>query len=58
MTARHITAVGLWLLAWGFSGLGVAGVFAALKGKRAAAAEIAGGVIGAAGFAWAGAALW
>jgi len=55
---RHAAAIGLFLLAWGCSGLGVAGVFAAEKGKRAAAAELAIGVIGTAGLAWAGAALW
>lgn len=59
MTARHAGAVGLWLLAWACSGLIVAAFFAARDGDRTTARyELATGVLGGAGFALCGAALW
>ena len=52
-------AIGLWVLAWFWAALIPASIFAARKGKRAMArAELAAGLIGAGGLAWAGAALW
>lgn len=52
-------AIVLWVLAWGFAGLIPASIFAARDGKTAVArAELAAGIIGAGGLAWAGAALW
>jgi hypothetical protein len=52
-------AIILWVLAWLFAGLIPAAWFAARDGKRAAArAELAAGVIGAGGLAWAGAVMW
>jgi len=59
VTARHIAAIGLWLLAWATAGLIPAAWFTARDGKTAAAsAELAAGIAGAGGLAWAGAALW
>ena len=59
MTARHIAAIGLWILAWASAGLIPAAWFAARDGKTAAArTELAIGIAGAGGLAWAGAALW
>jgi len=59
MTARHIAAIGLWLLAWASAGLIPAAWFAARDGKTAAGiAELAAGIAGAGGLTWAGAALW
>jgi streptomycin 6-kinase len=52
-------AIVLWVLAWACAGLIPAAWFAARDGKRGAArAELAIGVGGAGGLAWAGAALW
>jgi hypothetical protein len=52
-------AIVLWVLAWGFSGLIPASWFAARDGRADAAwAELAAGVIGAGGLAWAGAVMW
>jgi len=59
MTARHIAAIGLWILAWASAGLIPAAWFAARDGKTAAAsAELAAGIAGAGGFFGAGVALW
>jgi len=59
VTARHAAAVGLWLLAWASAGLIPAAWCAARDGKTTVArAELAIGVAGAGGLAWAGAALW
>jgi hypothetical protein len=52
-------AVACWVGAWFFAGLIPAAWFAARDGKTAVArTELAAGVIGAAGLAWAGALLW
>jgi len=52
-------AVGFWLLAWGFAGLGVAGTFPARNRRRPAAwAGLAAGLAGAGGLAWVGAVIW
>ena len=57
--SRHFTAVLLWILAWFPAGLIVAAWLSARDGKRAVArAELAAGVIGAAGLACAGAVAW
>jgi len=59
MTARHIAAVGLWLLAWFSAGLGAAGIIPRGNRRRPAAwAGLAAGATAAGGLAWAGAALW
>ncbi len=52
-------AVVLWALAWFCSGFIPAAWFAARDGRPAyAAAELATGILGAAGLAWAGAVAW
>jgi len=59
VTARHAAAVGLWLLAWASAGLIPGSWFVRKNGKTAMArAELAIGIAGAGGLAWAGAALW
>ena len=59
MTARHVTAVVLWVYAWAFAGFIPASFFAAKNGKRdEARAELAAGLLGAAGFALIGAWAW
>ena len=59
MSARHVAAICLWVLAWFCAGLIPASLFAARDGERALARrELAGGLAGAAGLALAGALLW
>lgn len=59
VTVRHVAAIGLWALAWTCAGLIPAAWFAARDGKTAVArAELAIGVLGGAGLALCGAALW
>lgn len=56
---RHAAAIALWVLAWACAGLIPASWFAAIRGKRAVArAELAIGLAGAGGLAWAGAVVW
>ena len=59
MSPRHIAAIVLWILAWFCAGLIPAAWFAARDGERALArAELATGLLGAAGLALIGADLW
>jgi hypothetical protein len=59
VSARHAAAIGLWILAWFCAGLIPAAFFAARDGARAVArTELAIGVVGGAGLALTGAALW
>ena len=52
-------AIGLWVLAWFFAGLIPVAWLAARDGKRGVArAELAAGMLGAAGCACAGAVVW
>lgn len=56
---RHVLAAGLWLLAWLCAGLVPAAFLAARDGKTAAArTELAVGLAGAGGLAYAGAVVW
>ena len=55
----HALAIACWVLAWFPAGLIVAALFAARDGDaRTARLELATGVLGAAGLALIGAALW
>jgi len=59
VTARHAAAICCWLLAWWFAGLIIVAWLAAKAGKTAVArTELAAGITGAGGLAWAGTALW
>ncbi len=59
MRPHAVAAICLWALAWLFAGLIPAAFFAARDGRTAAAGtELAIGLAGAAGLAWAGAVLW
>lgn len=55
---RYAAAIGLWVLAWACAALAVTGILAARNGRRGAAAEVAAGIAGAAGLAYAGAVTW
>ena len=59
MSARHVAAIVLWVLAWFCAGLNPAAWFAARDGNRKTARiELATGVLGAAGLALTGAWAW
>jgi hypothetical protein len=59
VTARHVAAIVLWILAWFCAGFIVAAFFAARDGERnLARAELATGVLGGGGLALIGAWVW
>ena len=59
MSARHVAAIVLWVLAWFCAGFIPASLFAARAGDRAVARrELAAGLIGAGALGAAGAVIW
>jgi hypothetical protein len=59
VTPHRYAAICLWILAWFFAGLIPAAWFAARDGRgHLARTELAAGLLGTAGFALTGAALW